>query len=303
MAVETQKEKRLLRHSCDSLVEDLRALGVKEGQTVLVRGDLGAVGRTAGRPGETILEALLRAVGPTGTLLGLAFTRTYFLPFIKNDACFELSTPPITGALAKVMLGHPRALRSLHPTSSFVAIGEKAFDFVSNHDASKPCFSPMQRLIDDAGLQLVFGCVASSPGFTTAHWAQHSLGLSRRFLICGLTGSYYFEDGQKKLYRRWDFGGCSRGFGKFYAPYVEHEILKTGYFGGAYAISAQADKAFKVEIELLRTNPRFALCDDPVCISCRLLCAYNKREAVPYMCARFFRAVKAPFARLALSRR
>ena len=44
------------------------------------------------------------------------------------------------------------------------------------------------------------------------------------------------------------------------------------------AICTRMKKAFKIEEEILRKSPRFALCDNPWCGKCRFMWGYNKRD-------------------------
>ena len=71
-------------HDEDSLVNDLEALGVNKGDVLLVRADLGKVGKVKGRIGETIINALLTAVGIEGTIIALSFTKTFLLQKIDK---------------------------------------------------------------------------------------------------------------------------------------------------------------------------------------------------------------------------
>ena len=91
-------------HDEDSLVNDLEALGVNKGDVLLVRADLGKVGKVKGRIGETIINALLTAVGIEGTIIALSFTKTFLLQKIDKKYVFDNNTVPITGALAKLFL-------------------------------------------------------------------------------------------------------------------------------------------------------------------------------------------------------
>jgi len=51
-----------------SLVADLRALGLSAGDVVIVHSSLSALGWVVGGA-QTVVEALLKAVGPTGTIV------------------------------------------------------------------------------------------------------------------------------------------------------------------------------------------------------------------------------------------
>jgi aminoglycoside N3'-acetyltransferase len=166
--------------------------------------------------------------------------------------------------------------------NSFAAIGPKAEEILADHDASALTYLPMQKIIDLDGKMLVSGCVASSPGFTTVHYAQEVLGLSRRSLVRNKVRVYYRTDAGVRLFRKASIGGCSDGFSSFYSHYVAQEKLVTGLFGSAYSILIRARDAYALELELLRKNPRVALCANPLCLSCRATWLYNKRDMPGY---------------------
>lgn len=271
-----------VRHTAQSLAAQLHALGVARGAVLFLRGDVGKIGRTEGPPRDILMRALREAVGEEGTLVALAFTRIFFLPRLDRDYVFDRDTPPTTGALATLLLEQPDAVRSEHPTDSFVAIGKHAKRILAGHDETAAAFLPMERLIELDASMVVFGCVDSSPGFTTVHWVQHALGLSTRSLLRNRFGVLYRRDGEVRLFRRRDTGGCSMGFHKFYAEYARHGKMSTGRFGNAYAIQARARDASAIERALLERDPKFALCDDPACATCRGSWTYNLGDMIPY---------------------
>ena len=99
-------------------------------------------------------------------------------------------------------------------------------------------------------------------------------------------GVLYRKDGEVRLFRLRDIGGCSMGFQKFYAEYTRHGKLFTGSFGHASALRAGAREASAIERAILKENPRFALCEDPACLSCRGTRTYNLRDWFPYYARR-----------------
>jgi len=266
-----------------SLSDDFKRLGVEKGDVVLVRASLKKIGFSGVRAGEIIINSLLDIVGEEGTVIGLSFTKNFFLPIIDKKYIFNSETPPNTGGFAAAMLEHPRSVRSMHPTNSYVAIGKAAHDILDEHDESSTCFSPIETIVDMDGKMILVGCVFASPGFTTVHLAQEKLGLSSRSLLKGLVGVYYQNNTEVKLFKRRDFGGCSRGFYKFYSHYLMNEKLKCGNVGGAYSICMKAKDAFKIEYDLIKADNKYPLCDDPYCLDCRATWWYNKKDILGYL--------------------
>jgi aminoglycoside 3-N-acetyltransferase len=266
----------------ESLRQDLEQLGLQRGDLALVRADVGEIGRVKGGTGESLIGALRDAVGPEGTLVALAFTKTTFLGRLRDSDVFDEKTPPTTGALARLFLEQPDAVRSRHPTNSFVALGARAAEVMAGHDERASSFAPMGKLVEHSGKQVLVGCTRSSPGFTTVHWAQHVLGLDRRSILRGWFGARYEKDGAVHTFRREDIGGCSLGFHKLYAEYEKAGLLRRGLVGKAESMLISAPAAYALEHRILSKDPRAVLCDDPLCAFCRGSWLYNKREMLAF---------------------
>ena len=70
-------------HSIEKLKNDLESLGIKKGDTLLVRADLGAIGKLETKKREDYINFMLEAVGEEGTIVGLSFTNSFFFKRIK----------------------------------------------------------------------------------------------------------------------------------------------------------------------------------------------------------------------------
>jgi aminoglycoside 3-N-acetyltransferase len=266
----------------ETLRRDLEALGVVQGDVVRVRANVGAIGRVRGGLGESLRGALRDAVGEAGTIVSLSFTRTFPLFRLDRGYVFDETTPTTSGALPKLLLETPGRVRSRHPTNSFVAVGARAAEILAGHDEHSSSFQPMERLVALGGKQLVVGCVDDSPGFTTVHLAQHRLGLSTRSILRNRVGVLYARDGETRLFRRPDIGGCSMGFAKLYAHYEKAGLLRAGRVGQAHSVAIDAAPALALEEDLLRRDPRAAFCDRPLCTFCRGTWWFNKRDMLRF---------------------
>jgi aminoglycoside N3'-acetyltransferase len=254
--------------SRETLVADLRRLGIRDGDTLLVRATLGAVGRIQGGR-EAFVGALLEAVGSEGTISSLAFTASKFIGRPDARHVFHAGAKTNSGALPQAMLDHPDARRSKHPTCSFVAIGKHSGTITREHGPTSPAYEPVRKVMQLNGKGLLIGCVRDSPGFTSAHVAEHDLGLYHRIICPWLNSAYFLDDtGTLRLFRRRDLGLCSMGFVKFYSYYVEAGILACGRVGNAYTILVPLLEAYQIEYALLAANPQFSVCDNPKCILC-----------------------------------
>lgn len=251
------------------LVDDLRALGIQPGDTVMLRATLLAVGKL--RRGAFV-EALLEVVGQQGTVMSLAFTSGVPPWQLRHAEPFTRQTPSYAGALPNALLAHPQALRSAHPQTSFVAIGLHAELLTEAHGPHDGAYEPVRRLVALGGKMALIGCVSSSPGFTTAHLAEVDLNLQWRMLPPWWFSQsrYVDEDGKVQVFKRRDGGFCSNSYWKFYADYVRHGVLQSGLVGHAYSILAPANACYEIEKEILSNNPLFNVCDSPDCFMCNV---------------------------------
>ena len=167
-------------NTLETLKNDFINLGITQGDTVLIRGNLGKVGRIKK---EIFLKSLLDVVGPNGTIVTLGFTKAFPFYKVDKDFIFDLQTKPNTGALGSIFLNHPQAQRSCHPTNSYIAIGKNAQYILENHDENSLIYDPMKKLIELNAKMLIFGIIEDSPGFTTVHLAQQELGLDRKSVV------------------------------------------------------------------------------------------------------------------------
>ena len=264
--------------SAEEISLNLERLGVSEGDTVLVRCDIGSIGKMEGGSQLIFLKLLLEKIGETGTLVVPAFTESVWWNQ-ELPAPFKRLTFSYAGTLANALIRHPDAIRSHHPTHSFIAVGADATFYMADHSPATACFFPLYKMMNKQAKMLLIGCVDSSPGFSTVHLAQFELGLSRKHLTRLLLKSSYIDsEGVVQIYRPIESPGCSLGFSKFYKDYVVAGLLKTAKIGKAYSLSMDMTEAFEIELDILEKNPKYALCENPSCLSCRVLNAYNLNQ-------------------------
>jgi aminoglycoside 3-N-acetyltransferase len=180
-------------HSRTRLTADLRSLGLRVGQNLLVHCSLGQV-RPDGGP-ATLLGAIRDVTGPAATLVVPAQTTwnsvtsrvfreaTAHLDeagrarhFTELPAFDPLFTPSSgMGLFAEYVRTQPGAARSAHPQSSFAAIGPRAADAMSTHDLN--CHlgerSPLGWLYDTSAAILLLGVGYSV--CTAFHLAEYRL--------------------------------------------------------------------------------------------------------------------------------
>src|SRR5688500_15476652 len=96
--------------SKDSVVEQLRALGVEEGCVLLVHTSFSLTGPVEGGP-DGLIDALTEAIGPTGTLVMPSWTD-------DDDEVFDPASYEVDehlGVVADEFWQRPGVVRGTHP--------------------------------------------------------------------------------------------------------------------------------------------------------------------------------------------
>lgn len=167
------------------ITTDLRQLGVRTGDLVMVHASLKAVGAVKGGP-TAIVGALLDAIGSSGTLMGYASwdrspyeetlngvrmadeARRTWPPFDPATA----RTYPGFGLLNQFLVEAPGARRSAHPDASMVAVGPLSQTLIEPHRLGQALGngSPIQRFVELRGKVLLLGAPLNS--VTALHYAE-----------------------------------------------------------------------------------------------------------------------------------
>lgn len=146
------------------MAAQLRELGVRPGETLLVHSSLSSLGWVCGGP-VAVVRALLDALAPGGTLVvptqtgDLSDPALWANPAVPEEWWTTIRTamPPYdplvtpsrgVGVLPETVRTWPGALRSAHPQTSFAALGPRAAEIVGDHapDCRLGERSPLARL-------------------------------------------------------------------------------------------------------------------------------------------------------------
>jgi aminoglycoside 3-N-acetyltransferase len=158
-----------------SLVADLHALGVAPGAVLIVHSSLSRLGYVAGGA-PAVVQALLDAIGPSGTIVMPAFSGDLsdpsrweappvpeaWWPVIRAQSpAFDPAITPARamGAIVDCFLRFPGVRRSAHPRDSFAAHGPAASRIVDDHPLAYAMGerSPLARIYDLDGEVLLLG--------------------------------------------------------------------------------------------------------------------------------------------------
>lgn len=138
--------------------EDLLRLGVAPGGVLLVHSSFKSLGPAPGGI-DTLIGALLDALGPGGTLLMPGFS---WLSVTRQNPCFHVrDTPCCVGAVPSRFMELEGTVRSMHPTHSFCGQGPRVEELFKDHiHDTTPCGanSPITKLRFMKGQVLMLGC-------------------------------------------------------------------------------------------------------------------------------------------------
>ena len=255
------------------IISDLSTLGVQKGCVLYITANLGAVGFFENNRTETArawLEILRQAVGPSGTVIVVGYTPTFFR-FKKNPTViFDFQTPPTSGPLSKAFCQDPQVIRSKHPTCSYLGFGPQARTILAGHDEKSSSYSVIGKIIDLGGTNLMLGTVDKNNAPMAFHYAQEVLGHTKQHPLCGLFQTYY-KSGENKIktFTRWDCGGCSSGAYHLYGALTVDGAVTYGIVGNALSALIDGTKSFRIIKSAIARNRRLTMCDDLTCISCR----------------------------------
>ncbi|HEY3411491.1 MAG TPA: AAC(3) family N-acetyltransferase [Armatimonadota bacterium] len=240
----------------ERLITDLRNLGIMPGDSVLTHASLSRIGYVEGGA-ETVVRALVEAVGPQGTALFPAHTGH---PGIspEHPPVFDVRTSPTLniGAVPEAARQFRGALRSLQPTHSVTAIGARAAWFTDGHEfCATPCGpgSPYDKLCTAGGKILLLGCDHESN--TSIHMVEeladvpyHMLPGSGMMRITDSEGQVHELPGR---FHRW---GEQRDFMRLDGEMTECGIQRIGTVGDAVCRLVNAAEMRDLMLERLRAD-------------------------------------------------
>lgn len=165
-----------MERSYHQIKEDLKALGLKTGDAVLVHSSFKSMGTVEGGI-QTLVEALLSVIGDTGTLI--VPTLTFVEVSAENRVFDYLRSASCVGAVSEFVRQMDGARRSINPTHSCAAIGYKRDWYVGTHQNDRTPVgpnSPIWKLHEDGGKVLMLGCRLTSN--TSLHGIEEKAGVS-----------------------------------------------------------------------------------------------------------------------------
>lgn len=237
------------------IAADLHALGISTGETILVHSSFKSLGQVPGGI-ETVIQGLLEAIGPDGTLILPALTWSLRPPEVFDAR----TTPTIVGAIPEYFRTRSGASRSIHPTHSVCAVGPRTQELLNDHILdSTPCgiHSPFRLMAETNGKIVMLGC-GLTPN-TTMHAIEeiadvpYVLGESYRFTLIDLDGRRF-----ENVYRTHGFS--NHGVSQRYERVEELEFgafLRRGKVLESDTYVMDAPKLAEAAVRRMKVDPWF----------------------------------------------
>jgi len=238
------------------IAADLRQLGLREGDIVLVHSSLSSVGRVEGGA-EAVIEALLEVVGPSGTLM---------MPSFHWVQPYDPNLPSKMGVISERFRNWPGVVRGFHPSHPANAIGPKAEVLLKDHLKSPTACgreTPFGRLIEMGGRILMLG--VENDRNTAMHTIEQYVAAA---YLTERDATYLDEAGTVRTVHLILNPGPHRNFIGIDPMLRKSGAEVMGKVGRALARLMDAKKMHDVMLEGFRDDPALVLCGNPNCAAC-----------------------------------
>lgn len=246
-------------YTARDIEQDLRALGIKEGDTLLVHSSFKSLGQIEGGA-KTLVDTLLKVLGKDGTLMFPTLSYRY----VNNKTpYFHLKgTESCVGYLTEYFRTQVEgAKRSRHLTHSCCAIGKNADFLIDGHEKDTVMIgenSPLVKLTKIDGKIFFLGCCLHSN--TLMHGVEEIV--QPPYYYCNAPiEEYIFDDGnirEIRTLKRQTFKetGTSQRYARIWDLLDETEKAK-GYVLDAKSYVLSAKAVWKKGIEKMKEYPFF----------------------------------------------
>ena len=269
------------------IVEQLRDLGVCEGDILFVAADLLRVGyfnKSADQTLKDWVEIFDELLGHNGTIVIPTYSPVFLRFFEKYDFIFSKESASNSGSLAKAYLNFaPGALRGDHPTNSCTSKGYYAKDIASVDGPDFLKYSPYAKVVELEGKNLMLGIVDERNSPFTFHYVQEKLGHTKTHPYSGLLETTYLNKNDEKVrYIVKELGGCTGGVHKTWGHHLAGNAVKFGTVGRSSSALVDAKKSAAILEKVMTKNPHFIKCNDRNCVSCYGRFRYNGLGVIPF---------------------
>lgn len=245
--------------SKDEIVEGLKKGGIQKGDILFLHTSLKSFGTKIEGGPNGLIEGILTAVSPGGTLA--APTHSHPLenePFNPDTA----EMYPL-GALPRVLMKRDDAQRSFHPSHSDAAVGAQKKWLLEGHPESGTVGegSPLDKLRKHPqGKVVLFGVDFTT--MTLIHLAEFLAGVP--YIGKAWGGAYptqapVIKNGKTIMVDLSDLCGVSEGFNVVEKPLVKAGVITETKIRDCRVRILPAGKTVDVLVPILKENPRFLI--------------------------------------------
>ena len=237
-------------HTKESLMNDLRNMGLTGTEAIMVHSSMKSIGEVEGRA-DTVVDAFMEFFKE-----GLFMTPTHTWAQMGPEyPTFDPTTEPAcVGIIPNIFRTRPGVVRSLHPTHSIAAYGITAEEFIKGEEnATSPCTPGFcwDRLREVDAKILLLGVTHGRNTFI--HSVDEVLGIKDRLTDTPTRMHIVMPDGTLKdvdMYRHFNrvmgTGAFSDCFDKMKQAFYDLGAAKPVKFGDADCILCDANKIFEV---------------------------------------------------------
>ena len=254
----------------DRIVDDLRQLGISTGDTLIVHSSLSKMGYVIGGA-QTVVEALLKSIGPTGTLTmpghsGALSEPSYWKnPPVPQDwwpieratmPAFDPSLTPLRemGVIPEMFQRLPGVQRSNHPRTSHLAYGPLADIITSGHSLGDGLGeqSPLARLYECDARVLLLGVPHANN--TSLHLAEYRAVWPSKTRTT--QGSPILVDGQRQWVTYEELETCADDFDAIGNELATNQLQISGLVGFAQSQLMRQRVAVDFAVDWITRNRR-----------------------------------------------
>lgn len=245
-----------------ALIEQLKGMGIKPGDSVLVHSAMSRMGYLENGP-RTLVDALLEVVGSEGNILMPTSPNPALqLDYVRQHPHFDArNDPSAMGAITEYFRKMPGTVRSLSPTEPVSAYGPLA-EWLTEGHRGRPTpydsYSPFYRLTEVGGKILYVGVTLAQAG-TSLHLLEDAVDdfpypvyYSEEFnvKVTDLKGETY----QQRIKVHNPAQSARRQCDGLIPMFVEKSVMQKVVLGEAPTLLTDAAGMFRVMLEAYKTK-------------------------------------------------
>ncbi len=245
-----------LGFSKQKLIDDLKTIGLKSGDSVLVHSSLSKIGFVDGGA-KTVIEALFEVIGKDGTLLFPTFpAKGKNKTHLEEQPFFDIkNTPSQMGSITEYFRKLDNVFRSFHPTDSVSACGPLAEYYTNSHFGQLTPYnenSPFRKLCSKNGKILMLGTTLNG-ACTNLHTLEDAVDFKfpvydEKIFEVKMTDEKGVEHTMKTKVHNPEYS-VKRNCDALKPIFINEKVLVEGLVGEAKTMLIDANKMLEVMIK------------------------------------------------------